>query len=254
MFDPVFIKVLIGTLLLAASSSVVGVFSFLKGESLVGDAIAHALLPGVVLAFIIGDGRNPVFLILGALVAGLTAHYGISFLEQRTKLKGDTAISLVLSTFFGFGIMLLSAVQRTGQGQQAGLERFLLGKAAAITLSDLYVFGALALLLLASVALFFKGFQLMTFNEDFAAAKVDQEAATELFVYAFGNSLPTDSEKAQAAVVAHRAAISKWFYDCSVEMQKNLALMYVQDPRFKKYYDGRVNGLAQYVHDAIMAQ
>jgi len=91
-------------------------------------------------------------------------------------------------------------------------------------------------------------------HEDFAAAKVDQEAATELFVYAFGNSLPTDSEKAQAAVVAHRAAISKWFYDCSVEMQKNLALMYVQDPRFKKYYDGRVNGLAQYVHDAIMAQ
>jgi hypothetical protein len=91
-------------------------------------------------------------------------------------------------------------------------------------------------------------------NEDFAAAKVDQEAATELFVYAFGNSLPTDSEKAQAAVIAHRAAISKWFYDCSVEMQKNLALMYLQDPRFKKYYDGRVNGLAQYVHDAIMAQ
>ncbi len=91
-------------------------------------------------------------------------------------------------------------------------------------------------------------------HEDFAAAKVDQEAATELFVYAFGNSLPVSTEKAQAAVVAHRAAISKWFYECSVELQKNLALMYVQDPRFKKYYDGRVNGLAQYVHDAIMAQ
>lgn len=91
-------------------------------------------------------------------------------------------------------------------------------------------------------------------HEDFAAAKVDQEAATELFVYAYGNSLPVDSEKSQEAVIAHRAAISKWFYECSVEMQKNLALMYVQDPRFKKYYDGRVNGLAQYVHDAIMAQ
>ena len=170
MLDPIFIKVLLGTLLLAASSSVVGAFSFLKGESLVGDAIAHALLPGVVLAFILGDGRNPLFLIFGALVAGLIAHYGITFIEQRTKLKGDTAISLVLSTFFGFGIMLLSAVQRTGMGQQAGMERFLLGKAAAITLSDLYVFAALALVLLVSVAVFFKGFQLMTFNEDFAAA------------------------------------------------------------------------------------
>jgi hypothetical protein len=91
-------------------------------------------------------------------------------------------------------------------------------------------------------------------KEDFQAAKVDQEAATELFVYAFGNSLPIDSPKAQEAVRAHREAITKWFYDCSVEMQKNLALMYIEDPRFKEYYDGRVRGLAQYVHDAIVNQ
>jgi hypothetical protein len=91
-------------------------------------------------------------------------------------------------------------------------------------------------------------------KEDFEAAKVDQEAATELFVYAFGNSLPIDSPKAQEAVRAHRDAITKWFYDCSVEMQKNLALMYIEDPRFKEYYDGRVRGLAQYVHDAIKVQ
>jgi hypothetical protein len=91
-------------------------------------------------------------------------------------------------------------------------------------------------------------------KEDFEAAKVDQEAATELFVYAFGNSLPIDSPKAQEAVRAHRDAITKWFYDCSVEMQKNLAVMYIEDPRFKEYYDGRVRGLALYVHDAIMIQ
>ena len=91
-------------------------------------------------------------------------------------------------------------------------------------------------------------------KEDYEAAKVDQEAATELFVYAFGNSLPIDSPKAQEAVRAHRDTITKWFYDCSIDMQKNLALMYIQDPRFKEYYDGRVRGLAQYVHDAVMAQ
>ena len=91
-------------------------------------------------------------------------------------------------------------------------------------------------------------------KEDFEAAKVDQEAATELFVYAFGNSHPIDSPKAQEAVRAHRDAITKWFYECSVEMQKNLALMYIEDPRFKEYYDGRVRGLAQYVHDAVMVQ
>ncbi len=91
-------------------------------------------------------------------------------------------------------------------------------------------------------------------HADFAAAKVDQEAATELFVCAFGNSLPVTSEKAQEAVRAHRAAISKWFYECSVDMQKQLAEMYVADPRFKKYYDDRVRGLSQYVRDAIVAQ
>ena len=89
---------------------------------------------------------------------------------------------------------------------------------------------------------------------DFAAAKVDQEAATELFVTAFGNSYPVTSQQAQSAVAAHRAAISKWFYDCSVEMQKNLEVMYIEDHRFKAYYDGRVRGLAKYVHDAILAQ
>ena len=89
---------------------------------------------------------------------------------------------------------------------------------------------------------------------DFAAAKVDQEAVTELFVTAFGNSYSVNSKEAQGAVIAHREAISKWFYDCSIEMQKNLALMYIEDHRFKAYYDGRVRGLAQYVHDCIMAQ
>jgi len=91
-------------------------------------------------------------------------------------------------------------------------------------------------------------------HADFAAAKVDQEAVTERFATAFGNGVDYKSEDVQAIVVAHREAISKWFYDCSIEMQKNLALMYVDDERFKKYYDGRVRGLAQYVHDAIMAK
>lgn len=91
-------------------------------------------------------------------------------------------------------------------------------------------------------------------QKDFEAAKKDQEAATEMFVQAFGNSLPVQSEQTQNAVRAHREAITKWFYPCSVEMQKNLALMYLEDPRFEEYYEGRVRGLAQYVHDSIMAQ
>lgn len=75
-----------------------------------------------------------------------------------------------------------------------------------------------------------------------------------MFVIAYGNGLPCTSTETQAAVLAHREAISKWFYDCSIDMQKNLATLYVEDPRFKQYYDGRVRGLAQYVHDAIIVQ
>ena len=91
-------------------------------------------------------------------------------------------------------------------------------------------------------------------HADFAAAKVDQEAVTERFATAFGNGVNYRSPEVQEIVLSHRAAISKWFYECSVEMQQNLALMYISDERFKKYYDGRVRGLAQYIHDAIMAK
>ena len=91
-------------------------------------------------------------------------------------------------------------------------------------------------------------------HADFAAAKIDQEAVTEDFAIAFGNRVGVKSATVQEIVIAHRAAISKWFYECSVEMQKNLALMYVNDDRFKAYYESRARGLAQYVHDAIMAQ
>jgi len=91
-------------------------------------------------------------------------------------------------------------------------------------------------------------------HADFAAAKIDQEAVTEEFAIAFGNRVGVRSAVVQEIVVAHRNAISKWFYECSVEMQKKLAVMYIHDDRFKAYYDGRARGLAQYVHDAIMAQ
>ena len=91
-------------------------------------------------------------------------------------------------------------------------------------------------------------------HADFAAAKVDQEAVTERFATAFGNGVDCGSVEVQEIVLAHRDAITKWFYECSFEMQQNLAVMYLTDERFKKYYDGRVRGLAQYVHDAIMVK
>jgi len=89
---------------------------------------------------------------------------------------------------------------------------------------------------------------------DFNNAKLEQEAAVEIFLAAFNENLAVDSEKTRSAVNAHRNAITNWFYDCSIEMQKNLAQMYLADLRFKEHYDRYATGLAQYIHDAIMAQ
>jgi hypothetical protein len=91
-------------------------------------------------------------------------------------------------------------------------------------------------------------------HSDFSAAKLDQEAVTEKFVIAYGNSVALTSPEVQGIVISHREAISRWFYECSEEMQRNLALLYITDDRFKAYYDGRARGLARYVHDAIKAQ
>ena len=90
--------------------------------------------------------------------------------------------------------------------------------------------------------------------EDFAKAEAEQEAVNQAFLFCFSNGKAINSDEAQSAVLAHRNAITNWFYDCSPEMQKNLALLYVSDERFKKNYDNRAEGLAQYVYDAIMAQ
>lgn len=90
-------------------------------------------------------------------------------------------------------------------------------------------------------------------KEDFANAAADQERAVKLFIEAMDKNLAIDSDEAQAAVIAHRKAISDWFYECSVEMQVGLAEMYVVDPRFTQFYESRRAGLAQFVHDSILA-
>ena len=89
--------------------------------------------------------------------------------------------------------------------------------------------------------------------EDLQAAKNGANVAQALFIEALRMGYPSDSPQTQAAVLAHRLAISNWYYDCSVEMQKNLAQMYLSDDRLTAHYENLQKGLAQYIHDAIMA-
>jgi manganese/zinc/iron transport system permease protein len=157
-----------GTMLLSISAAVVGSFTFLQKRSLVGDAVAHSILPGVAVAFLFTGTKEPLSLMLGALISGWLSLLVMDFLTRHTKLSSDTAIASVLSVFFGLGILLLTLIQQQANGQQSGLDQFLFGQAAAMTQRDIVVYGFLALGLITSVVVFYKEFKLISFNMDFA--------------------------------------------------------------------------------------
>ncbi len=162
------VYVVLGSILLSASSAIVGTFTFLRKKSLVGDAVAHAVLPGVCLAFLAIGTKNPLTLIIGAFLSGWLSMLCIDWIVKNSKLKEDTAVGLVLSVFFGVGILLLTSIQHSGNEEQAGLDSFLFGKAAALVGEDLAVFASTAIILILVVLLFFKEFKLIAFDEHFA--------------------------------------------------------------------------------------
>jgi manganese/zinc/iron transport system permease protein len=167
--DPSIVAVVLGSVLLTASSAVVGTFTFLKKKALVGDAVAHAVLPGICLAFLLAGNKNPVFLVIGAFITGWLSLVIMDFITKHSKIKEDTAIALILSVFFGIGILMLTYIQQTGNAAQAGLQSFLFGKAAALVGKDLVVFGTVAVALIVTVIIFYKELKLIAFDENFAS-------------------------------------------------------------------------------------
>jgi len=157
-----------GTVLLGASSALVGCFTFLRKKALVGDTIAHSILPGICLSFIIFETKDPLMLLLGAMVTGWLSVYIVDYISANSKIKPDTAIGLTLSVFFGVGVLLLTHIQHSGNAAQAGLDKFLFGKAASLVQNDVITFGIVSVLLIATVILFFKQFTLISFDVHFA--------------------------------------------------------------------------------------
>jgi manganese/zinc/iron transport system permease protein len=166
--DPNVRYVAFGSVLLTASAAIVGCFTFLKKKALVGDAVAHSVLPGICLAFMLSGTKNPFYIILGAFITGWLSLVIIDKITAKSKIKEDTAIALILSVFFGLGILLLTIIQHSGNAAQSGLDHFLFGNAAALIGDDLLVFSAVATILLIAVTLFFKEFTLISFDENFA--------------------------------------------------------------------------------------
>lgn len=160
--------VVLGTMLLGASSALIGCFSYLRKKALVGDAIAHAILPGICFGFMLSETKNPFYLISGAFISGWASILIIDFITKHSKLKADAAIGIVLSVFFGLGVLLLTHIQQSGNAAQAGLDKYLFGKAASMTPYDVSVFGGIALGLLLLVLICYKGFKIVSFNTDYA--------------------------------------------------------------------------------------
>ncbi|MCX7571765.1 metal ABC transporter permease [Tumebacillus sp. DT12] len=165
--DPNTRWVLAACVLLGLSSGVLGCFALLRKHSLLGDAFAHAALPGICIAFMLVGSKSITLFLIGAVVAGLLAAACIQAITRYSRIKEDTALGLVLSVFFGFGIVLLTKIQQSANGNQSGLDSFLFGKAASLVGTDVKVMMGVAAVLLFVCWLFFKEFKLLSFDPGF---------------------------------------------------------------------------------------
>lgn len=187
----------LGTAILGAICGMLGSFAVLRKQSLLGDAISHAALPGIAIGFLIreyqidplekmnilemffnkivtaiqwlldlfGGGTNT--LLIGALISGVLSTFLIRGIINRTHLKTDTALGLVLSLFFGFGILLLTFIQKQPNANQAGLDKYLFGQAATLVESDVVLMASVTGVCLVILLLFWKEFKILLFDADY---------------------------------------------------------------------------------------
>ncbi|CAM1342821.1 metal ABC transporter permease [Tenacibaculum amylolyticum] len=158
----------LGTAILGAICGMLGSFAVLRKQSLLGDAISHAALPGIAISFLITGTKETNVLLVGALISGLIGTFWIRGIVKKTHLKSDTALGLILSVFFGFGMLLLTYIQKQPNANQSGLDKFLFGQAATLLARDVWFMGIVALICLFVLLLFWKEFKILLFDADYA--------------------------------------------------------------------------------------
>lgn len=169
-FDYTLRTVALGSMVLGVVSGALGTFALLRKQSLLGDAVSHAALPGVVIAFLITRSKVPIVLILGAAIAGWLGTIWMMNIIKHTRVKEDNALGLVLSVFFGLGLMLLTYTQRLPDSRQAGLDTFLFGQAATLLTRDVITMAVLGGASLLLIGIFWKEFKLLSFDREFGAS------------------------------------------------------------------------------------
>jgi manganese/zinc/iron transport system permease protein len=158
----------LGTAILGAICGMLGSFAVLRKQSLLGDAISHAALPGIAIAFLLTGTKETNVLLIGALISGLIGAFWIRGITRRTHLKSDTALGLILSIFFGFGMLLLTYIQKQPNANQSGLDKFLFGQAATLLARDVWFMATVTLVCLLVLLLFWKEFKILLFDIDYA--------------------------------------------------------------------------------------
>lgn len=166
--DYTFQIVALGTGLLGLLSGVIGTFTTLQKESLLGDALSHAALPGIILGYMFIGSKDWLFLLGGATISGLIATVVIQWMSKNNKIKFDNALSLILSSFFGLGLILMTYLQRTADGDQAGIDNFIYGQASSMLLRDVQSLIVAVIISLALVLLFWKELKIYTFDSQYA--------------------------------------------------------------------------------------
>ncbi len=168
--DPTLRLALLGTILLGVSCGIMGVFLVIRRLALMGDALSHAVLPGITLGFLWNMRKDPVAIFFCATAVGLLGAAVVQWLRQTTKHKEDAALGFVLASFFGVGICLLTMVQNLPGGSKSGLDKFLFGQAAAMGVRDVWLLGVVTMLTLVAVFAFFKELRITSFDPGFARA------------------------------------------------------------------------------------
>ncbi|HLU54527.1 MAG TPA: iron chelate uptake ABC transporter family permease subunit [Pseudonocardia sp.] len=162
--------VIAGSLVLGITSGVLGAFAVLRRRSLVGDAVAHATLPGVCVAFLVAGAKDVPGLLVGAALAGLVAALLMVGIERASRIRPDAAIGVVLSGFFAIGVVLLTHLSNSADADQAGLENYLFGQAAGLLERDIAVMAALAAAALVVVAVLRRALTTTLFDPGYAGS------------------------------------------------------------------------------------
>lgn len=169
--------VVLSTALLGLASGLIGTFLLLRKRSLMGDALSHATLPGIALAFIIATavfgatGKHLAVLLAGAAVTGAIGVGLVLLIRNTSRIKDDAAMGIVLSVLFGMGAAMLGMIQSMPGASAAGLEGFIYGKTASMVMSDFALISVIALLAAVVSILLFKEFTLLCFDESYAGAQ-----------------------------------------------------------------------------------